>query len=279
MEAICSNCEFKLNIPKAAMPAGTRLFCPKCKGLMKINEDAPEQATPRRTQQLPKARDVAAAAEPLAVEPHEADPIELHDHDGVVSSELSAAPGDRLLDDLVPEFEMKPAEPPPPRPQQHAEEEIQVEIETPVEAPPPMQPPKIPSGGSEQKGYIKATSSIQVDSAMFSKGDSSKAPKAQKKNVAQKVAEIEKKSEASASKPPVKPAVTTADRTWDEPVVPARKPHHAAVYIVAAAVIVVSAVVFWVVYGLAPAKVATPAAKAATEASKQTPAQEHYSVG
>ena len=161
MEAICRSCNLSLKLPAAALPAGARLFCPKCSQPLEIRQDGPQAVglwnnflTGIEIPPVPPQPPSPTVSAPVPV------PVGL----GIPAAQL-------FSEDLVPDTEVG-------EDADKVRQNLFVKADSvwygaPDKAPatppsPPSGPPKIPQGTAPQQGgYIKATESIHVDPSLF----------------------------------------------------------------------------------------------------------------
>jgi hypothetical protein len=138
MEAVCTKCDLTLRLPEAAVPSGSRLFCPKCRAVMELRDEAV----------LATDLEIRAVGGPQAEPaPDYREPVELLDDVEEVAAPVPTPAKESLFsEDLIPDIEAPPEE---------------------LKPPAPIRPPSLPSDAPAASGYIKATDSIHVDSAMF----------------------------------------------------------------------------------------------------------------
>jgi TolA-binding protein len=279
MEAVCKGCGFVLKLPKTVLPAGARLFCPKCRAAMEINEGTGDsfvvpvkKPAPRRTPGEPQP-------EVLGQE----DIIEVH-HDEVVVEAAEKAPesyslqmpaGDGLFsEDLKPEVEAP------------AVDSVQISLDA-IASDLPQEPPVLPQARASQdqggdSGYIKATQSIHVDSSMFAKETPGKSPQpARSKNVSRK--NLRAPAGEMETLPPLKDQKTDGEAGSLKPVAPIfeepKKNHTGMIIALIVAVVAVSAAVVWFLSARVPQEPRAPQGVAQKQAAQAlTPVQEHYSL-
>ncbi|MCX7943510.1 MAG: hypothetical protein N2746_03265, partial [Deltaproteobacteria bacterium] len=199
MRLVCKNCNFELKLTIKSVPKNAKLYCPKCKNVLTpIETDLQNNMTPGETETIKTTTTTSYQIETKtipSITPHTTPPTIPQPSERI---NPTTAQNQLFSEDIKPDIELTQSEEevlkkreelfarpeqvwydtqvkPPSIPQPQLNPQSEVSLSSPPPLPPNI-PPPIPSNIPPpipittqpiQKGYISASSNIQIDSSLI----------------------------------------------------------------------------------------------------------------